>query len=294
MISDYFPPEKRATALSIYSTGIYFGMLVGFLIGGFLNEELGWRSAFFALGVPGIFFSLLFFFTVKEPTRGATDVNATSAESHSFVQVLNVLYSKVTFRYLSMSTALLVFCIYGLGNWAPSFLLRLHGMSKTETGVALGLIFGVGGAVGSSMGGFLTDRFAKSDRRRYLTIPAYTVLISIPFLAGALFLRDSLSSLICLGVTNALYSMYLGPAITVVHGLVSASMRALSSAVLFLVLNLIGLGFGPLSIGIASDVLSSSLGDESLRYAMAGMLVVSGGSILLFLKAAQRLPGESK
>src|SRR5277367_1862603 len=70
MISDYFPPEKRSTALSVYSTGIYIGILIGFLMGGYLNQHLGWRTAFFVLGIPGILFSLLLYTTVKEPRRG--------------------------------------------------------------------------------------------------------------------------------------------------------------------------------------------------------------------------------
>jgi predicted MFS family arabinose efflux permease len=289
MISDYFPPQRRATALAIYSTGIYIGMLVGFLIGGYLNEELGWRTAFFALGVPGVLLSLLFFLTVREPRRGAMDVQLLTTESHSFIQVLKTLYSKITFRYLSLATGLLVFCIYGLSNWAPSFLSRLHGMTKTETGVALGLIFGIGGALGSFSGGLLTDHFAKNDKSWYLKIPGYAIIVSIPFLGGALFLEDPLLSLVCLGLCNALYSMYLGPAITVVHSLVPASMRALSSAVLFLVLNFIGLGFGPLTIGIVSDMLTSALGIESLRYAMSIMLVVSAVSTWLFFRAARTI-----
>lgn len=292
MISDYFPPQRRATALAVYSTGIYIGMLIGFLMGGYLNQELGWRTAFFVLGIPGILFSLLFFITVKEPRRGAMDASTLSNESHSFVQVLRVLYSKGTFRYLSLATALGVFCIYGLGNWAPSFLSRLHGMSNSETGIALGLIFGIGGAVGTFAGGLLTDHFAKRDKRWYLKIPAFAMLISIPFLAGALFLRNTISSLICLGMCNALFSMYLGPAITVVHSLVPASMRALSSAVLFLVLNLIGLGFGPLTIGVVSDMLAPSFGNESLRFAMSVMLFVSAGSMALFFISAGKIVND--
>src|SRR5579864_8202605 len=127
MISDYFPPEKRSTALSVYSTGIYFGVLIGFLMGGYLNQHLGWRTAFFVLGIPGILFSLLFYVTVKEPRRGATDVGEPLAkETFSLVQVLQLLYSKKTFVYLALATGLHAFCIYGLFNWEPSFLARLH------------------------------------------------------------------------------------------------------------------------------------------------------------------------
>ncbi len=289
MISDYFPPERRATALSIYSAGLYFGVLIGYLMGGYLNQELGWRTAFFVLGIPGILFSLLFYTTVKEPRRGATDNATTAQEAHSLWQVVKLLYSMKTFVYLSFASGLHTFCIYGLFNWEPSFLARLHGMKNTDIGIALGLIFGCTGAMGTFAGGFLTDHFGKKDRRWYLKIPAYAIIITIPFVIGMLFLPATSLSLVCLGVCSFLYSMYLGPAIAVTHTLVPAGMRALSSAILFLVINLIGLGFGPLVVGIISDVLTPSLGTESLRWAMSFLSVVSIAAIALFFGAARNL-----
>jgi MFS family permease len=290
MISDYFPPERRATALSVYSTGIYVGILVGFLMGGYLNQHLGWRTAFFVLGIPGILFSVVFYFTVKEPTRGATDVNSARAyESPSLRKVLQFLYAKKSFVYLTLATGLHTFCIYGLFNWAPSFLSRLHGMKNAEIGVSLGLIFGIGGATGTFVGGYLTDLFGKLDKQWYLKIPAYAIMLSVPFLLGALFLPSSHFSLLCLSFCAFFYSMYLGPSISVAHLLVPASMRAITSAILFFVLNLIGLGFGPLVVGMISDLLAPALGTESLRWAMASILVVSVTSFLLFFSAAKRM-----
>jgi MFS family permease len=128
MISDYFPPEKRSTALSIYSTGIYFGILIGFLMGGYLNQHLGWRTAFFAVGTPGVVFALLFYASVKEPPKGATDSAAASDPAAttyippSLGEVIKLLYSQKTFVWLALASGLHVFCIYGLLNWAPSFL----------------------------------------------------------------------------------------------------------------------------------------------------------------------------
>src|SRR5205809_3536823 len=190
MISDYFPPEKRSTALSVYSAGLYFGVLTGFLTGGYLNQQLGWRSAFFVVGIPGIIFSLLFYVTVKEPQRGATDTN-TQMDEPSLREVLKILYSNKTFVFLSLASALNVFCLYGLINWAPSFLVRLHGMKISEVGASLGLIYGIGGAIGSFAGGFLTDHFGKKDKRWYLKIPAYAILIAIPCAAGTIFLQNT-------------------------------------------------------------------------------------------------------
>jgi len=293
MISDYFPPQKRATALSFYSTGIYFGVLIGFLMGGYLNQELGWRTAFFVLGIPGVVFSLLFFFTVKEPRRGATDTNAsTASETQSFMSVLKLLYSKKTFVYLALASGLHAFCIYGLFNWEPSFLARLHGMKTSEIGLALGLIFGCTGAVGTFAGGFLTDHFGKTDKRWYLKIPAFAILLSLLFVVGTLFWHDTFFSLTCLGAASFLYSMYLGPTIAIAHLLVPAAQRAITSAILFLVINLIGLGFGPLVVGVISDWLTPSLGNESLRWAMSCILVVSAISTTLFFGAAERMAAD--
>ncbi|MGN6637294.1 MAG: spinster family MFS transporter, partial [Mucilaginibacter sp.] len=253
MISDYFPPERRSTALSIYSAGIYLGVLTGFIMGGYLNQHLGWRTAFFVVGIPGLIFSLLFYSTVKEPRKGATDADDTTSGSPSLKMVLKHLLSNNTFVFLAIASALNVFCIYGLINWAPSFLQRLHGMKSSEIGAVLGVIYGVGGGLGSFAGGFLTDRLGKSDKRWYLKIPAYAIILTIPCAAGAIFLQNTFFSVICLGLCASLQSVYLGPSLAVAHSLVPASMRALTSAVFFLVINLIGLGFGPLVVGMISD-----------------------------------------
>jgi predicted MFS family arabinose efflux permease len=291
MISDYFPPEKRSTALSVYSTGIYFGVLIGFLMGGYLNQHLGWRTAFFALGIPGLVFSLLFYTTVKEPVKGATDTQTTiSAGTPSLKTVLKLLASNRIFVILALATALHVFCLYGLLNWAPSFLSRLHGMKNAEIGFLLGLIYGLGGAAGSYTGGFLTDHFGKKDRRNYLRIPAYVNLIAILFIAGYIFLQNNFLSLFCLGFCAFLTSMYLGPSIAVAHSLVPAPMRALTSAILFFVMNLIGLGFGPLMVGFFSDLLKPALGLESLRWALSHLLIVETVAAVLFFSAAKKLP----
>jgi MFS family permease len=290
MISDYFPPQKRSTALSVYSTGIYFGVLVGYLMGGYLKEQLGWRTAFFVLGIPGVLFSLLFYFAVKEPQRGATDASTGQAtEAHSLGKVLKLLFSTKTFVYLAAATSLHVFCIYGLLNWAPSFLARLHGMKTSDVGIALGLILGIGGGVGSFAGGYLTDYFGKKDKRLYLKIPAYAIIISMVFAAGGLFLQNTALSLTGIGGCALLQSMYLGPSVSVAHSLVPASMRALTSAILFFALNLVGLGCGPLVVGLISDRLAPALGVESLRWAMSIVLVVSIAAAALFFVAAKKM-----
>ena len=288
MISDYFPPARRSTALSIYSAGIYFGILIGFLMGGYLNQHLGWRAAFYAVGIPGVLFSLLFYATVKEPQRGATDIAVAGAgEAHSFWTVAKHLYSIKTFVWLALAASLHVFCIYGLLNWTPSFLVRLHGLKSP--GLILGPIFGIGGALGSFAGGALTDHFGKKDNRLYLKIPAFAILLSVLFAAGALFLQNITLCLICLGCCVAMQSTYLGPSITVAHSLVPASMRSFTSAVFFLAINLIGLGGGPSAVGFLSDKLAPSLGVDSLRWAMSIVIVVGLAAMALFFRTVRTM-----
>jgi MFS family permease len=162
-------------------------------------------------------------------------------------------------------------------------------MKSAGIGAVLGPLFGVGGAIGSFAGGILTDHFGKKDKRRYLKIPALAIILSILFAAGGLFFMKTALSVVCIGCCVMLQSIYLGPSISVAHSLVPASMRALTSAILFFVLNLIGLGFGPLAVGALSDLLAPQLGVESLRWAMSIILVVSVASSWLFFKTTTKM-----
>jgi predicted MFS family arabinose efflux permease len=290
MISDYFPSEKRPTALSIYSIGLYIGILIAFVMGGYLNQYFGWRTAFLVMGVPGIIFSLLFYVTVKEPKKGATDVRtSTSGKSYSLRTALKLLISNKISMYMVLATAQHFFCIFALLNWAPSFLSRLHGMKNIDIGISLGLIFGIGGAIGTYVRRLLTDLLGKIDKRYYLKVPAYSILISILFTTGALFLQNSYLTLFCLGVSVFLQSIYLGPFITFAQSLVPASMRALGSAILLFMINLFGLGFGPLVVGIISDLLKPSLGIESLRWALSIVLLLNVGSVAMFFATSKKI-----
>lgn len=290
IISDYFPPEKRSTALSVYSTGIYLGMLIGFLMGGFLNDHLGWRTAFFTLGIPGVLFSTLVYFTIKEPRKGATDKNHIEGSGAPALKaVLHYLYDTKTFIFLAIACGLNVFGIYGLLNWMPSFLKRIHGMQTSEIGVYLGLIFGIGGGLGTFIGGYLTDYFGKTDKSWYLKIPALAIMVSAFSVAATFSLKNTFGMFLCVGVSTFLQSMYLGPAISVAHSMVPANMRALTSAILFFVLNLIGLGLGPLTIGIVSDLLQPSFGIESLRWALFTIVPVSICSSIVFFYTAKKI-----
>ncbi|MEK9655763.1 MAG: MFS transporter, partial [Halieaceae bacterium] len=273
MISDYFPPSSRGTALSFYSMGIYIGVLFGFAAGGWIAENFGWRNAFFVIGIPGILYALAVLWVVKEPQRGQHDPAGVPAQS-SLAETLAGLKGRPTFWYLSVGCAFSAFVSYGNGNFMPSFLMRNHGMSLAEVGAILGLISGLSGATGTFLGGFLADRLAPRDMRWYVWIPILGGLSSMIPAYYTLFGESTTLIVAAMIPSQILSALYLGPCIATCHNLVSPGMRAMASAILYFVLNLIGLGLGPLTVGILSDLFVEPFGDNNLRYAMATALTI--------------------
>ena len=293
IISDYFPPERRATALSIYSVGIYIGILFGYSLGGWLDHNYGWRMALMALGIPGIIYALVLLFSVKEPPRGHSDPDhLKQTEDSSFKEVLSLLFSKKTFIFLAFGCGLHTFANYGVGNFFAPFLARVHGMSVVEIGAALGLTAGLGGMIGTFLGGFLADRLGARNIRWYLWIAVWAEILGFIPSVFAYFSGNTTLVLVAYFCSALLSAMYLGPCIAVTHNLVSAKMRSLSSAILFLVLNLIGLGIGPLAIGFISDALAPTYGVESLRYAFCFTFLTGSIAMVLFWLAAKNYPED--
>ena len=292
MISDYYPPQRRATAMAIYSTGVHVGVLMGFIIGGFVSQIYGWRVAFMSVGIPGVLFALVFFLTVKEPTRGRWESSAEAAYKPSMRETIQLLSGYRSFWYLAAATGLTAFAGYGNGNFAPSFLIRNHGFTVAEVGVVLAVFGGGGGLVGTFLGGFISDRLAVADKRWYLWLPAVAGSLAVPLGFPYLLLDNTTAVIAFLFLVTICLNTYLGPCLAVSHSLVPPAMRALTSAVLFLVLNLIGLGLGPLTVGLLSDFYTGYFGDDSLRYAMLTVGVLSAPAIVLFILAARHLPGD--
>lgn len=292
MISDYYPPQRRATAMAIYTTGVHIGVLMGFIIGGFVSQAFGWRVAFMAVGIPGVLFALVFFLTVKEPARGRWESTAEATYKPSMRETVKLLSGYRSFWYLAAATGLTAFTAYGNGNFAPSFLMRNHGFTVAEVGVVLALFGGGGGLIGTFLGGFLSDRLAVADKRWYLWLPAMAGCLAVPLGFPYLLLEDTTVVIVFLFLVTICLNTYMGPCLAISHSLVPPAMRALTSAVLFLVLNLIGLGLGPLTVGLLSDFYAGYFGDNSLRYAMLTVGVLSAPAIVLFILAARHLPGD--
>ena len=275
LISDYFPPARRATALSIYSLGIPIGSALGTLIGAWVGELFGWRMAFVVVGVPGVLLALVVRLTLREPVRGQSEATGPTQEpaTESTGDVLRFMAQLRSFRHLSIAGALHAFVGYGAAYFVPSFFARVHEMGLSERGswlAALGLI----GTIGTFLGGALADRLAPRDVRWYVWVPGIATIAGVPIALGFYLIGDPYLALSVGVLASIAGPMYLGPTFAITQSLVRPHMRAMASAILLFILNLIGLGIGPWFVGFVSDALAPSLGVESLRYALVSIVSI--------------------
>jgi MFS family permease len=302
LIADYFEKKRRATALSIYSMGISGGVFIGFLVAAWIANTYGWRAAFFAVGFPGVLLSVVVKLTLREPPRGFSDAVAHhETEPPPIATTLKKLAGMPTFRHLSLAAALTAFVAYGAGSFYPAFLMRSHGLSMLEVGGKLGLVTAIGGFIGSYSGGRLADGLSAkyNDMRFQLWMPAVALVINVPL---AWLIYESHSATITFAVLTcvlAVGAMYLGPTYAAAQALLTPRERALGSAVLLFIINLIGLGFGPLVTGALSDVyrthlLGSGHSDVEataggLVWALRTMLAINVWAAVHFMLAARTL-----
>ncbi|MDZ4760209.1 MAG: MFS transporter [Alphaproteobacteria bacterium] len=268
IVSDLYEPDKRARALAIYSSGIYIGTLLGNVGGGWLSEAFDWRVAFMVVGLPGIALAILMQFTMREPLKGLSGLKP-STDKVTFIQSFKHLWSLKSFRYFSIATGLGTFVTYGVGDWMVPFMERSYGMSRSQIGVTYGVVAGVAGAIGTIGGGMFADWLGKRDKRWQLWVPMWGKLIGGPIFILGLLAPNPVMALVCYGIGLVMAAAYLGPSLAVTHSLVPPGMRAMSSAVLFFILNMIGLGLGPFLVGNFSDLLNDAsacpIGDAAVQ-----------------------------
>ncbi len=308
LIADYFPQEKRARAMSIYSFGIPVGSALGILLGGVLTSYLDWRAAFIIVGIAGLAIAPIFRLTMREPKRGGLDGAGAVTSPASFPEVVRTLIRKPSFWGLSLGAASSSMMGYGLIFWLPSFFVRSFGealpgffawmpafLVPENPGSLLyasyfyATILLLGGVAGIWLGGAMADRYGPERKAAYAIVPAVAFLATIPFFIAGVLAPSLWIAFPAFLVLQALSLVWLGPVISAFQHLVQPNMRATASAVFLFINNLIGIGLGNLVIGAISDGLSAQFGDESLRYAiLSGIFfyVIAAG---LFIFTAPRL-----
>ena len=278
IIADLYPKEERATAMAIFGTGINWGILIGFLVGGWVNEWYGWRTAFVVVGLPGIFLALLVRFTLKDPPRGYADAKGQELPKVTpppFWSVAKFMLYNPVLRNIVAAGALIAFTGYASVIWIPIYLVRIHGMGTGEVGTYLALFIGVGGAIGIYLGGRLADLLAARHGEQWLPwIVAIVSLLGIPFLYFCFTAATQTGALWAYALPAALGTVYVAPGFALIQNQTPTEMRSVAAAINLFIVNIIGLGLGPFSIGFFSDMFSPEYGLDGLRYALMTSLVV--------------------
>ena len=284
LIADYFPPQRRARALAIFSLGVPIGLSAGTLMGAYIAAAVSWRAAFYAMGLAGVVLAPVLLLVLKDPVKPVASVSAAPIG-----QVFPMVAKKPVFWLIAFAASFSSLSGYGLAVWVPSVLERSFGMGLIGRGQFLASVVFLGGCTGVFAGGWLADRLGARDRAWYAKLPAIAWLITAPTFAAGLLTHNAVLAWFLLLIPNALNILWLGPVIAAVQHLVPQRMRATASASFLLINNLIGLGVGPFLIGRLSDALKHSYGTEALRYAAVAVTAFYLLAALLMFLAAPRL-----
>lgn len=253
IISDLYPPKSRATALSIYSLGIPLGTMFGAILGGWLTDAFSWRVAMVVVGLPGVALALLFYLIAPEPPRGAKDQAGTAEAVPSIRETARHLFSNPAFRHITIGASLVGFVGYGTGTFAPAYFIRMFNLSYSEIGFAFGVIGGLSAGLGTILGGAASDWAGRKSPHWYATLPAIGLLIAAPAYMAVFVRPDWIASIWLMIIPGIFHYAYIGPTLGTMHNLASARMRATATALFFVIVNLIGLGAGPLITGMLID-----------------------------------------
>ena len=276
VISDYFPREKRATAMSVLLLAPPIGAFLGSAIGALVAQAYGWRAAFFIASVPGFLLGLLVAFTVAEPRRGGHDpAEADAATIPSFGAVLRRIATRRALVHFFAGSTVASLVGFGLNAFLAAFLLRRFGFSVAGAGVIAGLITSLPASLGVFGGGWLADRLGRRDPAAYGLVPGLTLLVAAPLYMLAVTRASAPAAIALLAAAACVQYCYLGITAGVFQNMMHPRMRASATAVTGLVYSLIGGALGPLLIGGLSDRLAGGLPTAmaivAAGYAWAGL-----------------------
>lgn len=294
IISDYFPADRRGTALGLFNLGPPIGQALGVAFGAKIAAAYDWRLAFILLGAAGVLAAIAVASMVREPARGATDPRPLSTtngddEPVSFWSTLRMFATRPTLRLVSLAAGATQFVTYGTLGFTTLFLMREKGMSLDEIAVWYALLLGIGVTAGIFLSGRLVDRFADRSPQIYGLLPGLALAVAVPFFIAFVHAPTWPVALAFLAAPTFLNYFYLTPAVTLVQNAVDARRRTLAGAVLLLIMNLIGLGLGPTWVGAVSDWVRPSHPHNSLQIAFYSLVPFYLLAIVLHLALARRL-----
>ena len=259
LISDFFPPARRATALAIFSLAIPLGVLFGALVGGMLASTLGWRWAFVAVGVPGFALALIAAFALREPARGEAEPGGAGDEPlPSFIDVARHMLRRPAFLHVMLAGGLVSMTAYANFAFTGIFFIRRFDVPLESAGALFALCIATPQIVGMAAGGYLTDAALRRGEHWLWLMSAISLIAAAPFLIAGYLQSSMMAAAALLLAGNLLAAMHMGPQYSLMHSMLTPRIRATAMALTLLVQSAIGLGFGPLLLGVASDAFASS------------------------------------
>ena len=295
LISDFFPPGNRATAIAIWGLSLPVGYMAGYASGGWLSEALDWRQAFIIVGGFGVVLAPIVLLVLKEPPRGQFDApDVKHFQPPPLREAVGHLMQSRVFTLAAVGGALHAYTLHTLFNWNAPFFSRVHGASMGDIAAYLSLCVGVGGGIGTFFGGWIADRLANHDVRWMMWTPALASIVAAPLSLGQYFVPSVGSSFALAGLAFLTLSIYQAPLVATAQSIVGPGVRAFASAALVMTVNILGMGLGPFVTGALSDIFSDGfgLGNESLRYAMSTSVLFTLAAGWLFYRSARYLPDE--
>jgi predicted MFS family arabinose efflux permease len=281
VVSDYFPKEKRTTAISVLLLAPPIGAFLGSAGAGMIAQAWGWRTAFVAASIPGFILAILVLLTVAEPPRGRHDDLGSDGENiPPFSAVLKRMWHRHSLRHMLAGSAIASMAGFGVNAFLAAFLARRFGYSIGEAAVAAGLLTSAPATLGVLGAGWIADRRARLDSRAYGRIPGWSLVLAAPIYIAAVT-RESAGTAIALLALAALFQYcYLGPSQGLFQNQMHPRMRASSTAVTAMVYSLVGGGLGPFLVGGLSDHFAIGNGPAG---GLAAALAITA---LLYLWAA--------
>ena len=290
LLADLYPGPKLTRTVSIFQASSGVGILIGSVLAGVLAAAFGWRTMFEMFGAAGMVLVLVIAFTMQSTQRTVAPDSQAPKTAGLFAAIRAVL-AIPGLGWLALGYGASNMVLASLPVWSPAFLLRSHGVQLAEVGALVGPPAVIGGITGGIFAGLLASRLIRRSGNRWagLIVPIIALPLAIPAYATFLFAPSLPVVLVAIAIMNFLLSSGLGPCVALAVSLVPATERGVTSTVMLIVQNLLAFAIGPLIIGIASDSLTPAYGEESLRYALAVMLIAPLAASLLLWFARRRI-----
>ena len=293
MISDLYPPNRRATAIGCTLIGTGVGVFMGAAFGGYISDTIGWRTAFVVVGLPGVLIALVIWLTVPEPIRGASEGGLTpDPDSETLRRTIRYLARIPSFRYIVLAKSFVQIASQAAMIWFPAYLIRVHDMSVMETGFWYGMAIAGATIVAAVLGGTASDYLARRGTVWYLRFCMFSMATSLPCAIVLAFAGSQQLALVMVFLYGTFSAMNTTPSMAAALAIVRPRMRGFMTAVVNFCFNFIGAGIGGLLIGALNDALAPRFGEEAIRYSLLSMPVVIVLAALFYWLATRTIEAD--